>query len=57
VIGDEDKTWVFKFKFNADSNRTIIGSGWGPIVEEYDLKVGDVCVFEMIDITNTPSIP
>jgi hypothetical protein len=52
VIGEEDKTWDVKFKFNADSNRTMISAGWGPIVEEYDLKVGDICVFEMIDSTN-----
>jgi hypothetical protein len=30
----------------------MISAGWGPIVEEYDLKVGDICVFEMIDSTN-----
>ncbi|PNX90674.1 B3 domain-containing transcription factor vrn1-like protein [Trifolium pratense] len=49
VIGEEDKTWDLKFKFNDVSNRTMLHAGWGSIVEEYDLKVGDICVFELID--------
>ncbi|XP_045820321.1 B3 domain-containing transcription factor VRN1-like isoform X2 [Trifolium pratense] len=49
VIGEEDKTWDLKFKFNDVSNRTMLHGGWGSIVEEYDLKVGDICVFELID--------
>jgi len=47
-----DKTWPLNFKFNATTNRALITSGWRQIVEEYKFKVGDTCVFEMIDSTN-----
>lgn len=52
VFGDEDKTWPLNFKFNATTNRALITSGWRQIVEEYNFKVGDTCVFEMTDSTN-----
>ncbi|CAI9787259.1 unnamed protein product [Fraxinus pennsylvanica] len=44
------KKWLVRFTRNLKLNENNLCSGWKKVVKEKSLKVGDTCVFELIDI-------
>ncbi|KAL8138729.1 hypothetical protein V2J09_004730 [Rumex salicifolius] len=54
-IGPDGKLWMLKY-YMVGPAQVRIGLGWGEFVRGYDLQVGDVCVFELVDVTTTISL-
>ncbi|CAA2971110.1 B3 domain-containing transcription factor VRN1-like [Olea europaea subsp. europaea] len=44
------KKWLVRFTRNIKPNENNLSSGWATVLKEKSLKVGDTCVFELIDI-------
>ncbi|KAK9950337.1 hypothetical protein M0R45_005832 [Rubus argutus] len=47
-VSDGD-TWSVKFKYDRKNSKARLHNGWSPFVRDNNLKVGDVCVFVLID--------
>jgi hypothetical protein len=47
-VGD-DSTWEVEVKYERlkGNDYSVVKSGWKPFAMEYNLKIGDVCNFEM----------
>ena len=52
TLKDEDgKAWKCKWLCEARSRQNIfVSGGWAPFVRAHNLKVEDVCIFELIDV-------
>lgn len=49
VLKDEvGKAWTCRWL--GARNHVFVAAGWGPFVRAQGLEVGDVCIFELIDI-------
>ncbi|XP_062015032.1 B3 domain-containing transcription factor VRN1-like [Rosa rugosa] len=45
----DGRTWSVKFKYDHANSRARLLKGWSPFVRDNNLKVGDVCVFTLIN--------
>lgn len=45
----DGRIWSVKFKYDHANSRARLLSGWSPFVRDNNLKVGDVCVFTLIN--------
>nr|XP_011467596.1 PREDICTED: B3 domain-containing protein LOC_Os12g40080-like isoform X2 [Fragaria vesca subsp. vesca] len=45
----DGRTWHVKFKYDHANSRGRLMKGWLPFVRENNLKVGDVCVFTLVN--------
>ncbi|KAM5580093.1 hypothetical protein ABKV19_009702 [Rosa sericea] len=47
----DGRTWSVNFKFDHANSRARLMKGWSPFVRDNNLKVGDVCIFTLINCT------
>ncbi|XP_062014966.1 B3 domain-containing protein REM9-like [Rosa rugosa] len=47
----DGRTWPVNFKFDHANSRARLMKGWSPFVRDNNLKVGDVCIFTLINCT------
>lgn len=45
----DGRTWSVKFKYDHKNSKARFSCGWSLFVRDNNLKVGDVCVFVLID--------
>ena len=47
LLDQNGKEWPVTVRFRTDG-RALINHGWGPFWKEYNLQIGDKCVFELV---------
>ncbi|KAI4357357.1 hypothetical protein L6164_001310 [Bauhinia variegata] len=49
MVSGESRTWTIKYHFNLATKQSILTTGWKAFARDNKLKVGDICVFELIN--------